>query len=266
MGRTESSDDGPHQPWTVSIGLGVPELLAVLLREGELTATAASRAGLNPAVPSCPGWTVGDVVGHLGGVYRWATTILVEERQVAMALEERAALREVWPAGDLLLPWFRDVCRSAVGALQSADPHLDCWTFLPADSPRAFWARRLAHETGVHRADVEAAVGAVSPFPVPVALDGIEEMLFGFAARKRSLPVDSPRELRLCPTDAEVGWRVSLAPDGVHVSRERGDGDCRVTGTASSLFLLLWNRPMPTEVEVSGDHLVIDLWRDWIRV
>ena len=32
-----------------------------------------------------------------------------------------------------------------------------CFAFLPAPSPLAFWARRQAHETGIHRADVESA-------------------------------------------------------------------------------------------------------------
>ncbi|MER6443505.1 hypothetical protein ABT275_45720 [Streptomyces sp. NPDC001185] len=38
---------------------------------------------------------------------------------------------------------------------------MTCWTFNPArvPSPLAFWTRRQAHETAVHRYDAEAATG-----------------------------------------------------------------------------------------------------------
>lgn len=35
--------------------------------------------------------------------------------------------------------------------------YVDCWTFLDAPSPLAFWARRQAHETAIHRADAQLA-------------------------------------------------------------------------------------------------------------
>ena len=43
--------------------------------------------------------------------------------------------------------------------LRSAPADLDCFTFLPAESARHFWARRQAHETAIHRVDAENAAG-----------------------------------------------------------------------------------------------------------
>ena len=43
-------------------------------REGrtDLTPAAADEAGLEAPVPTCPGWTVNDLVLHMGEVHRWA--------------------------------------------------------------------------------------------------------------------------------------------------------------------------------------------------
>ena len=44
-----------------------------LRREGELLAAAAARTPPTTAVPTCPGWSVADLLAHLGATHRWAT-------------------------------------------------------------------------------------------------------------------------------------------------------------------------------------------------
>jgi len=47
--------------------------------------------------------------------------------------------------------------------------------------------------------------------------------------------------------------------------RHDGEGplaDCAVRGAASDLYLLLWNRRGSQGLEVTGDHSVIDFWRE----
>src|SRR5262249_61863639 len=64
--------------------------------------------------------------------------------------------------GDAELPgWFREGHAALVQALSVAGPDLNCWAFLAAPSPLAFWARRPAHETAMHRLD--AGQAAVTP-------------------------------------------------------------------------------------------------------
>ena len=71
-------------------------------------------------------------------------------------------------------------------------PDLDCWAFLPAPSPLAFWSRRQAHETAIHRADVESALRVRPVYPKEFAADGIDELLLGaFAAAAGSEGADS---------------------------------------------------------------------------
>jgi uncharacterized protein (TIGR03083 family) len=247
-------------------GLRLSDLISSLRREGEILAAAADRAGPDAQVPTCPRWRVRDLVHHTGGVHRWATAHVAEQRQEPMGPEETEALMAHQPGDDLLLAWFRAGHEDLVDALKQASPQLTCWTFLPAPSPLVFWARRQAHETEIHRADAELASGPITPISTPVALDGIEEILFGFAARHGRLAVDRPRRLRLTASDADAEWLVQIGPAGVEASRGGGESDCHVGDSASNLFLLLWNRRLGNGPEVKGDRRVIELWRLSIQV
>jgi uncharacterized protein (TIGR03083 family) len=220
------------------------------------TRLAAAAVALDAEVPPCPQWTVRDVVTHLGGVHRWAASI-VRDR-----LDHDPARREeglATPGSRDVVEWFREGHTALLDVLRAADPDVRCYTFFAAPTPLAFWARRQAHETAIHRADVESAGGAIAPYPADFAADGIAELLTGFAARRRSFSrVDPPRTLTLNPSDAE-GWTITLAPDGVHSVPGGGAAEATVTGTASDIYLWAWNRP--AKVAVAGDEDIVALWR-----
>ena len=71
-----------------------------------------------------------------------------------------------WPAGRRAGRLARPgLCRPRGGADGRRPTTCECWTFLPAPSPRAMWARRQAHETAIHRVDAQLAAGLpVSPW------------------------------------------------------------------------------------------------------
>jgi uncharacterized protein (TIGR03083 family) len=242
----------------------IPELIDAIRREGDLMATAADKVGADTPIPSCPEWCMRDLVRHQGEVHRWATAILRDRLQRPDVPEPG------WPDDDELVSWFRDGCAALVGVLDAADTDLDCFAFLPAPSAVHFWARRQAHETGIHRADAELAVGPVTPFDAGVAVDGIEEMLYGFASRSRSkLRSPTPVTLSLHATDADAAWRANV--DSEHVEVTRGDdatidADCVVRAGSSDLFLLLWNRAPRSVAEITGDPAVLDLWLDTMQI
>ncbi len=110
-------------------------------------------------------------------------------------------------------------CQSLARTLRTADPAVQCWTFLPAPSPRAFWARRQAHETAIHRADAQLAAGAVTPFPVEFAADGIDELIMGFFGRGLADPPAGQRTLRVVAADAAATWLLTLTADGAQDRR-----------------------------------------------
>ncbi|MFI0899592.1 maleylpyruvate isomerase family mycothiol-dependent enzyme [Streptomyces sp. NPDC020983] len=238
------------------------EHIAHLRREGELLADAAAEAGEHAVVPTCPGWTAGDLVRHTSTFHRWAARI-VGERLPGPVPEDPMPAE---PVGEALLPWFLEGHGGLVRTLLAAGRETECWTFLPAPSPVAFWARRQAHETAVHRVDAESARGGtLSAFDPAFAADGIDELLTGFHARPRSrVRTGRPRVLRVRPADADAVWTVRLSADAPPRTERNADGpaDCELAGPAQDLYLMLWNRLPLDAVPLTGDAGLAALWRE----
>lgn len=219
-------------------------MLDVVEREGRLLAEAAGRAGLDAVVPPCPGWTVRNLLRHVGGVHRWATSI------VSGGLAERPdfanddADDRQWPGDASLLSWFVEGHAALVAALRAAPADLDCYTFLPNMSPLVHWTRRQAHETAMHRADAQLAAGEAPVFDVDLAVDGIAEMFEGFFPRGygKRLRCDPPRTIGVVATDADEPWLVRIGPERAVAERGVGEVDDVITAPASDLYLLVWNR------------------------
>jgi uncharacterized protein (TIGR03083 family) len=151
--------------------------------------------------------------------------------------------------------------------LRAAPQDLRCFAFLPAPSHLAFWARRQAHETAIHRADAQLSAGMTPTFDVALAQDGIAEMLLGFAARK-SNAVATPGVMELRATDDGSDWIVTLGGERivahpVEPASARAEPDVRVSGTSGDLYLWVWNRP--SAAEVSGTTGLAEAWRS-VRV
>ncbi|HAW10311.1 MAG: maleylpyruvate isomerase family mycothiol-dependent enzyme [Candidatus Dormibacteria bacterium] len=241
----------------------IAEHVAHLDREGGLLADAATAAGLDSSVPTCPGWQVRDLVQHLSGVHRWATAYVLTGNPNPTTEAEDAELFAA-VEDEQLIPRFRHGHAALVAALAAAPAGLACWTFLAAPSPLAFWARRQAHETAIHRVDAEAAAGRTSSCAPALAADGIDELLRGFLSRPRGrLVADPPVSLGVRATDTGDAWTIRIEPDRRVVASGAGDADCTVTGAASDLYLLLWNRRAADRtVGIQGDATVLDLWRE----
>ena len=240
--------------------MDVAEHIAYLETDGPLLAAAALSAGWDAPVPGTA-WTVRDLVTHIGGVHRWAADIV---RRAEPGPDTAAGdAVGVGPGDDELLDWFADGHAELVSSLRSAPTDLDCFAFLAAPSPLAFWARRQAHETAIHRADAQAPAGMLPEFDPAFAQDGIAEVLHGFAARRRNA-ISQQATIALRPLDGSTAWLITLG--GEHIVAEAGiagDADVAVAGTASALYLWLWNRP--AAVTMTGDESVAELWRS-VRV
>ncbi|MER6063048.1 maleylpyruvate isomerase family mycothiol-dependent enzyme [Streptomyces sp. NPDC001792] len=242
------------------------DFLQTLDREGRLLAAAAAAAGTDAKVPTCPQWQVRDLLRHIGAVHQWAAGVVADGQPDPRPFGDLPDLD-----GDELVDWYRDSHRLLVDTLTAAPADLECWTFHPAPNPSAlaFWTRRQAHETTVHRYDAEAARGGTaSPIAVDFAVDGIDELLRGFHARPRSrVRTPEPRVLRVRALDAgpEAVWTVRLtAEPPVTVRDAAGEADAELSGPADKLYLALWNRePVPS---VSGDHSLAALWREKSRI
>jgi uncharacterized protein (TIGR03083 family) len=239
------------------------EYLTALAAEGHALARAAREAGTDAPVPTCPGWRVRDLLKHTCMVHRWATAFVVDGHRTY-----RPAAEEPDLDGDALLDRFAEGHRLLVDALGTAPDGLECWTVFPAPAPLAFWARRQAHETRIHRVDAESARGGpLTSVAPPHAVDGIDELLAGFHARAKSrVRTESPRTLRVRAVDTDAVWTVRLSADPPLAVRGAAaletPADCTLSGTAEELYLGLWNRVPLSSVGLSGDPGVVALWEE----
>lgn len=250
----------------------VAEHIAALRREGALLVRAAAVADLGADIPRCPNWTVRDMLRHMGGVHRWANAYVAEARAEMLSEDEENVTMRPPDDDGALVGWVRDGYEKLARTLESAAPDVACWSFLPASTPLAFWARRQAHETGIHRVDAEGPSGSVTPFDPGVAADGLDELLTCFAVRRRTgvtLEVAKPRTFLVDAVDVHSAWLVAMGPDGTMASMLVSAGqkaDCRISGLASDLFLLLWNRADRDGLDIDGDTGLLDIWRDSVRI
>jgi uncharacterized protein (TIGR03083 family) len=240
--------------------------VAVLERDGKALAAAADEAGPDAEVRACPGWRIRDLLHHLGGVHRWAASYVATGREQPWSDEEEKAF---FPTVDdaALVDWYRAGHREVVAALRAGSVDTTCWSFLEAPSPLAFWARRQAHETAIHRTDAESAVGAVPRWDPAFAADGVDELLCGFFGRRGGrLRADPPVSLCVVAGDADAAWHVRVLPDRRVVAHGRADADLTVTGDANDLYLMLWNRGGTERLTLDGDARALEVWRAHARI
>ena len=175
----------------------------------------ADRAGLSARVPTCPDWTVRDLVTHQGMVHRWAAALLRDDTPEAVYPDafETEGRQAVDP-----LEWLRDGAVELARTIAAAPLDARAIVFLnDAPAPRAFWARRQCHETTMHAVDALAAALGREPTPSEtwidpeLAGDGIDELLGGFLTRPRSLRSATEQLLVVAPTDADDRWEVRVA-------------------------------------------------------
>ena len=253
----------------IGTGFDAAEYLDVLDAEGRLLVQIVREHGLAGEIASCPGWTLRDLIAHLGFAYRWTRTIVTEELSAAPSRSERAALEDPDPSNDVGVIDRTEQAHSAlVAALREAPPTLDCWTIWPSSVPsRDFWIRRLVHETLVHRVDAQTARSPEArggeTLAAAFAADGVDELVCGFAYRYRQhLRTDTPRTLALRATDTGHRWWIAIGPNEPTFGRGPAPtaADTEVHALSGELLLLLWNRRTSKGLDVRGDHSVLRTW------
>jgi uncharacterized protein (TIGR03083 family) len=230
----------------------VDEYLDAVTLAAEVLATSARVAGLDAPVPTCPGWTVSELLAHQGMVHRWATAVVrgADPLTVDTAAIEVAGLAEPDPA-----TWLAAGATDLVDVLTDAPDDLDALVFLREAPPaRRFWARRQCHETTVHAFDGISArlqrpltAADASWVSEQLAVDGIDELLVGFWQRRtKGLRSLSPYTAAVSAPGRDT-WLLEVNPDATVTWRVDGrDGipslARRVSGSAVDLYLSLWNR------------------------
>jgi uncharacterized protein (TIGR03083 family) len=220
---------------------------------------------LTVKVPTCPDWTLRDLLVHTSEVHRWQT----QAGLVDAGTFPDMSGAEKPPADDVAVAaWFQRGVDEAVAALSTVDPDAPRWTWThPAGGDTAQWYfRRIAQETVVHRIDAELAAGDVTDVDPAMAADGVDELLDVFLPLYAGRPVGGNGEtLHLHATDTDGEWLLTFQSDRIDSARGHSKGDAAVRAGARDLLLLAWGRAALGETETFGDEAVVARFRDLPR-
>jgi uncharacterized protein (TIGR03083 family) len=241
----------------------------LIVEQAGLLADHLTGQDLRTAVPSCPGWNVGQLVRHVGGAHREATVI---------------ARTGVAPPDDEFRDpthWYTTACTDAdvqelrewvtVGALELAKALQEAGPDVPIQMPMEnpttrFTARRMAHETAIHRADAALALGVPYVLDADVAADAIDEWMelgtlplhFDVHPWMREL-LGPGRTLKFEATDRGTSWLVDLTGDAIRWHRSDEPAAVVVRGPVTDLLLQLYKR-RNENIEVHGDQDLLDFY------
>ncbi len=239
-----------------------------------LRSVVTSGADLSATVPTCPDWSLEQLVRHMGGALRWVE-LMVRTRAQEEVAEERvpgAAGPEARGDAAALDAWLAEAGEQVVAALREAGPDAKVWGWAGTLNA-GFWARRMTHEITVHRADATLAAGLPYEVAPDVAADAIDEWLQIVEFVQRTAPDDATRELRgpgrsihLHATDTGPGRerRVAGRAHRGRVTWRRGHEKATVAlrGPLTSVLLAFYRRlPLDApELEVLGERELLEFW------
>ncbi|MEO5901063.1 MAG: maleylpyruvate isomerase family mycothiol-dependent enzyme [Ilumatobacteraceae bacterium] len=227
------------------------DYLAALRRDADGFGDACAVGDLAAPVPSCPEWSLADLLWHLTEVFDFWGSVAA-----GPLLDPAGHTDPTRPPDGELMSTFRSGVTGLLATLTQIDPATPVWTW-STDKTAGFIIRRMAQETAMHRWDAEAAAGRSSTIEPELATDAIDEFLFLFAGYpyaegKGPQPIGGSVHLHC--TDVPGEWFVV---DGAHGSmvttRQHTKGDCAIRGPAADLLLALWRRVPLSTVEVIGD-------------
>jgi len=216
-------------------------------------------------IPTCPDWSLRQLTTHVGRAHRWAGEMV--RRRVTEMMPFREAPDGRLPDDPAARPgWvIAGADQLAEAVRQAGDAKV--WSFLGM-RPAGFWLRRMTHETTVHTADAELAVGRRPALPADLAADGIAEWLEMVSGEGdgQGPPLAEGVTMHLHATDAELNgageWLISRTPAGLAVSTGHARADVAVRGPADVLLFVLMRRLPEDEpgIEVLGDGDVFTRW------
>ncbi len=250
---------------------------AEIVAQTDLLRSRLKGADLTTPVHSCPGWDLGQLLRHLGGAHRWAETIVRTRATQPPSDDDFRDLSGYTDEDPAVLgPWLAEGAAQLADTLRAAGPDAQVWTPIPGETS-GFLARRMAHETVIHRADAILALGAEFAVDQEVALDALDEwmelgslpQMFEFHPEMREL-LGPRRTLHLHATDTgpetAAEWLIDLTGDAIVWRRAHEKAAVAVCGPLTDLLLIVYRRrPARSEgIEVLGDRQFLDFWLERI--
>lgn len=237
-----------------------------LIEQNQLLSELLRDADWSTPVPTCPGWTLLQLLRHVGRGDRWAAQIIADRADASL---DPRQVRDGRPPADVpgAVRWLSESPRTLLAAVEAVGPDAVVSTFL-GPKAAAWWIRRRLHEAAVHRADIAIALGAPYELSAELAADGITEWLDRLAdeqalGRPPSLPAGMSLALRAADQSLKCStWTVRGTAEGVRWTGQPASADLTVSGSAADLLLaLVRRRPVEdTGISVQGDRALWDSW------
>lgn len=144
-----------------------------VIREHALgLAEVARQVPLDTPVPTCPGWTLADLVWHLTEVELFWHHVIAGRPTGPESYAEPTR-----PGDHELIDGLERAAVTLVDALTGVDPSETAWSWADEQTV-GFTLRRQSHEAVVHHVDGRIAAGADLPaIPPGLAADGVDEMI-----------------------------------------------------------------------------------------
>ncbi|MPV36188.1 maleylpyruvate isomerase family mycothiol-dependent enzyme [Georgenia subflava] len=198
------------------------ELLGDLLRGADLTT----------AVPTCPRWTLADLLDHVTGNLREMADAVRRSRRGRAPSTSTAELPTPIPTTADAVEALTLEAATLAAALRIAGRGR-CARVWGIDASTGEWARRAANDLLIHRADAALSLGVAVGVSPDHAADALDELLELFAGPP--LPAGPARRIVLRATDTDPVWVVT--PDGGSFSwrREHAPGELRRRRDAAGL-------------------------------
>jgi uncharacterized protein (TIGR03083 family) len=216
---------------------------------------AALEADRQGRIPWSDSWTVVECARHVGSVHHVVAEVVEGRPTASFSLFKTLTVPDEDDPG--VAAWFADGAAAVANQLRTTDGDAECWSWWPEGQTVAFWRRRMAHETLVHRWDAELGAGIDGPAMDPsVAADALDEFLDVFVGAMR-FRKESPAgpSIHLHCTDTDGEWMVELPAASRVVTREHAKADVALRGSAEALLLTAWGR---VSIEDAGVDVVGD--------
>ncbi|WP_406096054.1 maleylpyruvate isomerase N-terminal domain-containing protein [Kitasatospora purpeofusca] len=256
--------------------LDFPDLLRLIdERATAFRAAVAAAPDLGAQVPTCPDWTLLDLVRHLGeGRRNWGIIVAAGPSEVRPDTSAALAGPAVPPEREALIAWLAESTRQLLDALREAGPDSGCWTWWPdsqAPQTAGAVARHQLQEITVHTYDAQLVAGTAQPLPEEVAVDGVDEFMFTCVATKSAWPHE-PAIVDYHATEGR-SWRLRLDAEGALIARipapgtpgseELAPADFSATATAAELVLAVYDRYPLKALKVEGDGRIFEQLAAW---
>jgi uncharacterized protein (TIGR03083 family) len=162
-------------PAAVTRKQGSMDYAAALTGQNQELGELLRDADWSVPVPTSPGWTLLQLLRHVGRGDRWAAQIITDRADTSL---DPRLVADGKPPADApgAVRWLSKSPLILLAAVEDAGSGTEVSTFT-GPKPAAWWTRRRLHEATVHRADAAIALGVPYELPAELAADGISVAL-----------------------------------------------------------------------------------------